>query len=71
MNKKHQQAFNKAFLTAIKNNKKRKLLYNSKTRTHDIVVPVATIIKAFRPFINMVEKDLKIGRYAKKNQKSK
>lgn len=69
MKKSHQTAFNKAFVATIKSNKRR-LLYNAKTKTHDVMVPVAEVIKNFRVFIDKVEKDLKIGKY-KPNKKAK
>jgi hypothetical protein len=71
MKKSHQQAFNKAYVSVLKSND-RKLLYNAKTKTHDVVVPLATVIKSFRVFIDKVEKDLKIGKYkAKAKSKTK
>ncbi len=63
MNKKHQQAFNKALLKAVKYNKDRQMLLSKDKLKYNVVVPVATVLKSFRPFINMIEKDLKIGKY--------
>lgn len=62
MIKKHQQAFNKAFVACIKS-KKRKLVLNEKTKAYDVVVPLAEVTKNFRKFIDVVEKDLKIGKH--------
>lgn len=62
MVKKHQEAFNKAY-TQVLRSKKRSLLLNKKTKSYDVVVPLAEITKAFKKFIDIVEKDLKIGKY--------
>lgn len=70
MNKKHQEAFNKAY-REILTSKSRQLLLNKKTKAYDVVVPLGSITKAFKKFINTVEKDLKIGQYRTKNKVNK
>lgn len=72
MKKSHIDAFNKAYLKITKSDKKR-LLFNEKTRKHDVVIPLRVIIKEISKFIDIVEKDLKIGKYKplkKRNERS-
>jgi len=71
MTKSHQKAFNKAYSKILKS-KDRKFLYNSKTKVHDVVVPIATVISEMKVFIKKVEKDLKIGQFKpkKRNERS-
>jgi hypothetical protein len=62
MNKKHQDAFNKAYVEVLRS-KARTLTLNKKEKRYDVVVPLSVVTKAFKKFINVVEKDLKIGKY--------
>ncbi len=62
MTKKHQNAFNKAYLNVLQS-RERALVPNKNKRSYDVVVPTSVIIREFKKFIKVVEKDLKIGKH--------
>lgn len=64
MTKAHQKAFNKAYLKTLKS-KDRRLVADKKNKIYIAMVPISTVIKNFKVFINTVEKDLKIGKHKK------
>lgn len=71
MKKAHQEAFNKALLKAVKYNSDKRLVPRKDSMGFDVMVPVATVLAAFRPFTKLVEKDLKLKKKAKAAKKGK
>ena len=56
MNKILQNAFNKGFKKAIKDG--RRLVKNKNDSGYTVMVPIASVMRSFRPFIEKVNKEL-------------
>lgn len=61
MTKAQQDAFNDAYLKTVKS-KDRKLIPDKKKKRYILMVPVGTVIKNFRKFVEKVNKDLGVSK---------
>jgi hypothetical protein len=65
MTKAQQKAFNDAYMKTVKS-RDRKLVPDKKKKQYVVMVPVGTVIKNFKKFVQKVNKDLGISKSSKK-----